>query len=323
MVAYRRPLRRRPRNARRPAWSKYKFALAKKAVSTAGRLYRAYRARPSRLRVSSTRTANASQVTRAIRNVSGSKYTGYTKECQDIVNKPAGTQPINYIFMNTSKDITSLGGSLVNYTPMNLFKYPQGTGNDERVGDYMFLRNTKLKLEIQALPLDSISRQPVLQFRLMVVKANRKYDSYGSFFDPGNSLFLDTQNGPFGYGVPAGTSTSSTFLNMDALINKREWLVYCDKRFNLSAPAINDASNDVNNANSHFKTKKYVTLNLPSNKKCHFKNSATANNNVPQDFDSQWLLILQCVNGSYCADGTAAPRNFTMNVIGSTCAYDN
>jgi len=306
---------------KRPSrFSRKKFAYVKAAVSQAGRLYRAYRAQPSRLRVSTRRFAQTSRVTKAIRNVSGSKYQGYTGDCINNVAKPAGTQPISYIFMNTGQSLTPMGGSLALYTPMDLFQYPQGTDNDERVGDYMYLRNTRVKLEIQALPKTDSSQQPVIQFRLLCIKANEKYQRYTTYSDPGDNLFLNTQNSVFGYGVPSGTPpTAPTFLNMDALVNKRNWIVYADKRFNLSAPVINDPSFDVNNANSQFKTKKYITLNLPSSKKVHFDNAT----NTPDDFDSQFLFILQAVNGSYCNAGTAAPRNYRMNVIGSTCAYDN
>ncbi len=315
---------RRPRRFRLSANQKY--SMAKSAIGYAGKLYKTFRKGkpPSRLRVSQSRTLQTKRMTNLMKNVSGSKYQGHSSDCLPLIPKPAGTQPINYIFMNTGKTLTASGGSLVNYVPMNLFKFPQGTGNDERLGDYMYLRNTHIKFEIQALPTTASVTQPVIQFRFLVVKANRKYNEYGVLQDPGNTLFLDTQNDAFGYGIPGGTSTSSNFLNFSAPINKRDWLVYCDKRFKLSAPsAVGTTLPTTQNAFEKYNTKKYVSINLASNKKTHFINSATANNNVPDNFDSQWFVIVQAIHGSYCADNTTSPRNWTMNVVGTTSAFDN
>ncbi len=318
----------RPRRNRSRITTAAKFNFAKKLISAGGKAYRSYKSRyntPSRLRVSRTRNRQTTKMTSMMRNVSGSKYQGYSGDCLVPKAKPAGTQPINYIFMNTGKDLTAVGGSLANYVPQNLFSFPQGIGNDQRLGDYMFLRNTHLKFEIQTLPYRSNDepdgQQPIIQYRFMIVKSNRKYDSLGVFDDPGNSLFLDTQNDAFGYGLPGGTSTSSTFLNFGAPINKRDWLVYCDKRFKLSAPSV--LSIDRQNSFPKYNTKKYISINLPSNKKSHFKNSPTDELNVPNNFDTQWLVIVQAVHGSYCTTDTSVPKNWTMNVTGTTSAYDN
>ena len=241
LLGYRNPARRR-RPARRPMTPGQKFKYAKKIIPMAGRIYRSITTRPSRNVAPVQRSRQTRKVENVLRNFSGSKFQGYSGDCLVPKNKPAGSQPIKYQFLNAGKDLTSLGGSLVNYTPMNLFQFPPGDGNDQRVGSYMYIRHTKLKMEIQALPMEVIGdidgQQPVIQFRVMVVKSNRKYNSLGEFSDPGNSLFLDTQNESFGYGMPGGTSTSSTFLNFSAPINKRDWIVYKDQRFKLSAPSL-------------------------------------------------------------------------------------
>ncbi len=321
--------RRRPRT-RRPMTAKQKFYMAKKLIPTVGKAVRYIHnkyAKPSRLAVSKSRARQTRTVEKVLRNFSGSKYQGYTGDCLVPQAKPAGTQPLNYIFLNAGKDITALGGSYANFTPMNLFTFPQGETSNERIGDYMFIRHSKLKFEIQALSQQLVTgspegAQPVIQFRFMVVKSNRKFDSLGDNKDPGDSLFLTTLNNEFGYGIPGGVSTSTDFANMSSPINKRDWIVYCDKRFKLSAPVLGDdpiGSERTNNAYPKYNTKKYIEVNLPVSKKTHFDN----NTDTPDNLDTQWLVICQAIHGSYCDPSTAAPRNWRMNVLGTTSVYDN
>lgn len=321
-------IRRRPtRRTRYTAAAKY--AMAKKVIPYVGKMYRtianSYN-KPSRFTVSKSRGKQTRRVENTLRNFSGRKYQGYTGDCLVPQSKPAGTQPISYLWLNAGRDITALGGSYVNYTPMNLFSFPQGDTNDERIGDYMFLSKSKIKFEIQTLPLSTIGSaeglQPVIQFRFMVIKANRKYDSLGTYNDPGDSLFLDTQNNNYGYGLPGGASTSTTFLNFSQPINKRDWIVYCDKRFKLSAPTLINqpfSGDQTNNAFPKYNTKKYVEVNLPVHKKVHFDNDT----DCPDNLDTQWLVVVQAVHGSYCTSNTIAPNNWRMNVVGSTSAFDN
>ena len=324
MVLLRRNVRRQPR---KKGWTKGQMAMAKAAVNTAGRMYRAFQGRktqvsavPSRYRASPARGKQTLYLERALRNFAGRKYQGYTGDCLMPVSKPAGTQPISYHFYNSGKQ---LGANLPEYNPMNLFKFAKGDANDERVGNYMTISKSHIKMEIQTLPLDSVNvlGQPVIQFRLMVIKANRKFNSLGSSPDPGESLFLNTQNEQFGYD---GT-TATTFLNFAQPINKRKWLVYRDQRFKLSCPSEtldSTASERVQGSFPKYNTKKYIEFDLPVHKKCHFVDSEDEFENVPENLDSQWLIILQAANGSYCTVGTTAPRNYAVNMLGTTSAYD-
>lgn len=280
--------------------------------------------KPERLRVSKSRSRQTYNVERTLRNFSGCKYQGVNKDCLAPVPKPGGSQPISYLFLNAGREIPSQS----EFSPLNLFQFPLGDDATSRVGSYMYIRKSHIKMEIQALPLIQIAGginalQSTLQFRLIVVKQNSKYNSLGQEQICGDTLFLNTQNEEFGYN---GT-TATTFLNMSQPINKRKWLVYRDQRFILSPPSQESRELGteiaINTATPKYNTKKYISFDLPVHKKCHFIDSDTSVDNVPDNLDTQWLMILQCVNGSYCQTGSDAPRNFAVNLLGTTSAYDN
>lgn len=329
----RRPMRRRPMSART------KFAIAKSIIPRVGRAYRYITNRyskstiPSRTRVSTRRYIQTKNVERVLKNFSGSKYQGYNADCVRPSPKPSGTQPISYHFFNTGAPLTNMP----EFNSMNLFNFPQGDGNTQRVGDYMFIRHSKIKMEVQALPQIYIAGgvqalQSVLQFRLMVVKSNQKYNPcFSQETRAGDSLFLNTQNEEFGYGISGVTSTATTFLNFAQPINKRKWLVYRDQRFKLSPPAqesvASGATAAINTATPKYNTKKYIEFTLPVSKKTHFtqyeEGDPAVTYDVPDNLDTQWLIILQCTNGSYCNAGTERPENYAVNMLGTTSAYDN
>jgi len=283
---------------------------------------------PSRLRVSATRATVNKQISRALNNYGESKFQGYTESCGAIQAKPAGTQPISYFFYNTGETLTQPGNSM--FTPMNLYEFPKGDNATERNGDYMFLKKSHLKIEIQMLPFRSsdllIAGSSTTAFRVMIVKANRKYNKLGNSPIAGQSLFLTTENDQFGFGVPGGTSTASTFANMRQPINKRKWLVYKDVHFTLSTPSqeYQDTSipadvQAINAANPKYPVNKLMNIDLPIYKKTHWDPDEV----TPDNVDTQWLLVIQAVRTNYCNPGIQAPRNININILGTTSASDS
>lgn len=290
-----------------------------RAASKIQSAFRSYKSRPSRLRVSTSRAVVTKMIAKSINNLAENKFQGYTADCLIPQAKPAGAQPISYHLLNTGGTLTGLPL----FTPMNLYQFPQGDGNTERNGNYLYIKKTHLKLEVQMLPttvkapLQTLNS--VTEFRLMIVKANRKYNKLGSSPLPDNSLFLNTQNDQFGI----NDTGSTTFVNMRQPINKRKWLVYMDKRFTLSPPskAAEDSAPEAwafNVANPQYPVKKFITLDLPIYKKCHYETGS----DVPDNVDTQFLMILQGVRSNYCQDVIAAPRDYRLNILGTTSAGD-
>jgi len=303
-----------------------KKSYASKA-SAASKIQRAWRNRPSRLRVSRTRTAVTRAVNASLNNFSENKFCGYRSACNKPDDKPLGTQPISYMWFNTGAEIASLP----EFNPMDLYKFPLGDHNYERHGQYMYLKKTSLTCEIQMLSAGHVNDlptgyQPDVDFRFMVVKANRKYDKLFVSKNPGDTLFLTPFNNEYGYNDPS----LPTFEYNNAIINKKNWIVYRDWKFTLSMPSLAympDPSNPggiIQNARSRLPTKKTIHINLPIWKKTHFQNDPdTPEKNVPDNLDTQWLVIIQATRGAPCMDESTPPKNWTMNMMGTTTARDN
>lgn len=274
---------------------------------------------PSRNRVSRKRYTVAREVSKQLANYGENKFQGFSGSCLPPTPKPAGAQPLTYVFLNAGETIAPLP----EMNPMNLFQFKQGDANTERNGDNMYIRQSYLKMEVQMLPINTDltpqSLNATTDFRLMLVKANRKYNKFGKFPDPGQKLFLNTQNDSFGYD---GT-TATPFLYMNQPINKRDFLVYCDKKFTLSPPSVilDAGNNDITNVqNPKYAIKKQFNLKLPVWKKCHFDNDL----DTPDNLDTQWMLIVQAVPSAYCdAIDTAPNKNWVLSCYGTTTARDS
>lgn len=311
MVTY--PMGRPSASAKKFRYSKRRNAYVKKGSK-----------KPSRLRVSKTRYSVAKEVSRQLANYSENKFQGFSGGCLPPVPKPTGTQPLTYCFLNAGESIAGILPEFTAGQAMKLFNFPKGDDNDQRDGSYMYIRQSYLKMEVQMLPVFSETTpqayNATTDFRLMIVKANRKYNKYGKFPDPGQKLFLNTQNEPFGYD---GT-TATPFLYMNQPINKRDFLVYCDKRFTLSPPSavITDAQFQDNTSlqNPHYPIKKRLNIKLPVWKKTHFDDST----NNPDNLDTQWMIIVQAVPSAYCdAIDTEPNRNWAFSCYGTTTARDS
>lgn len=279
---------------------------------------------PSRLVVSRKRYSKNRAVSRQQATYGENKFKGSNNSCLTPVPKPAGSQPLTYVFQNASNSIAGVLPEFTNARAMGLYSFPKGDDNNERNGDYMYIRQSYLKLEVQMLPVDTDQLPATLNattdFRLMIVKANRKYNPLTKFPDPGQKLFLDTENNGFGY----DDTTASSFEYMNQPINKRDFIVYADKRFTLSPPSVvldDSTTNElVSLQNPRFSTKKQFNIKLPVWKKCHFDNDLS----VPDNMDGQWLLICQAIPSAYCdATATAPPRNWVLSSYGTTSARDS
>lgn len=293
------------------------------------------KSKPSRLRVSRTRTSVTRAVAKVLQNYGENKFQGKRLDCIEPRTKqqlyPGQSQKLSYIFLNSGN---TLGTAVPNFTPLNLFTFPVGDTSSTRVGNYMYIKHAYCKMNVQCLPIpsegaprdDKFLNSP-LECRLMVVKSNRKYNPLTISQNPAKTIFLNTENGKFGFD---GTD-SSINLYQNQPINKRQYLVYMDKKFVIEPPAIRDVYANENTPTITYGTtyapgkyphKRQFSIKLPIYKKCHFDDTL----NVPDNVDSQWLIMLQVSRQVNCflpEASQVAPTNFRMEFLGTTTAADS
>jgi len=308
------------------------------------RAYGRYATKPSRFRVRSKSSYHRTQRAASLISLLGeNKFNGYNIssintnpsgfESAYPQEKPAGTQPLSYVFFNTGGPMQA-AQTPAQWNNMDLFRFTQGDSKRQRDGDYLYLKQATVKLNITVLGANNPGtagaaanqglNAPIL-FRLMVVKANRKNMPLGLAYAVNDSLFLDTTNEEFG---PASATPYSPYLYMNSPINTRKWLTYMDRKFVLSPSGVdfNDQStaSSINTAVGRYPAYKNVHFACPINKKVHFDSA----DNRPDSVDTQWMCILQAVNTGYLLSNSNnwatidRPTNFRVQALATTTALD-
>ena len=119
-------------------------------------------------------------------------------------------------------DYTALGGMAI----------PQGTGTNERVGQWAYLKKGHATISIDMKPNTSSSlpdTQPC-EFRVICFKAKPGMRNFGSSYSPDTSLFYNTAGQEIG---PTSSGINGSDMQLQPL-NRRRWSIYCDKKFILS-----------------------------------------------------------------------------------------
>lgn len=284
---------------------------------------------PSSLKSSRKKYSINKKISRALASYGETKIRGVNLKCLEPVQKPgAAGAPTSYVFANAGQTMNALLPEFPTANALDLFSFPATTSlatPQTRIGNYMYLRQGYVKMEVQMLPINTLDSRNALNttvsFRLMVVKCNRKYNRLGTFPDPGSQLFRATNGNPIGY--DSGVVDAFEFMNQP--INKQQFNIYCDKKFTLSPPAVlldNDGAGieSTNLQNPRYPIKKRIDLKLPVWRKCYFPNDQSQ----PSNLDTQWMVICQAVDTAYCDDATASfPLDWRLNIYASATGRDS
>lgn len=164
---------------------------------------------------------------------------------------------------------------------------PVGPADSQRVGDYVYLKKTHLTFEIDAQPVSSTSNPVPIEFRMIVFKQRRSNMPTGKTVYPQDTLFIDEVGEPFGH---ANTAKDGSDIMLQPL-NKRDWVIFSDKRFKMSNPALyneNGASASWNWTTSKYESTKRCVLTLPHFAKTHFDNVT----NLPNSLDTFYGVFI-------------------------------
>lgn len=187
--------------------------------------------------------------------------------------------------------------------------FPPGTGANNRIGNYLYLRKTYLVASIemnQANPA-STGIVPVV-FRMIVFKQKRQNQPTGTTVDPATTLFLDESGNNFG----ASTTGKNGHDLMLQPLNRRSWTILKDTKFTLQPPLLQIDSNVLQPA-SHYPMRKDVRININHQAKAYFTGDE------PQDYDYRYgvFIYAHAIGRDYLSNP------WEVSYRGTTSAYDN
>lgn len=182
-----------------------------------------------------------------------------------------------------------------------------GTGSQERVGDYIFMRKTTVNLCVDVVP-DQAAGVPNApwEFRVVVGKSNRKYNPAGVAPDPNTRLLLTPSADARGF----GTNTDERVIALSPP-NLREFTIISDRKFTLEAQHTNGGAL-ANNNTGHYGCSRTMQITLPHSKKVRFNSQG---NPVNYDYHHFILVWARPIGGS-----SGSRWNVTTN--GSTSYTD-
>lgn len=290
------PTRRTIRNKKRfPVKKKVAFKATKGLV----------RFRPSR-----ARTLQNIATKNVLKNISESKLSAITPTTEAVPSAiQTGAQAYKYVSVlgvgvpSTWSGINhSLGG----------VSFPVGTGPNNRVGQYVYLRKTTIQMSIEAtLPVDNPFP---LKFRMIVFKARRAFSPAGVGYNPATTLFLKENGDPFGHAT-GGVNGVDLMLQP---LNKRNWSILKDQKFMLQPPAtltgssFNPATTAITTS-SKYPNEKSIFLQLPHQIKARFAVDE------PDDYDYRYCIAIY----AHCITRDTYSNSWEVSIRGTTSALDN
>lgn len=185
-----------------------------------------------------------------------------------------GTAPASFLGPNGNLAFNNLEG----------FEWAPGTGSNQRVGRYMYLKRTTLQLRIAMNPQ---SRHGPVKFRVIVYKEKRNQYNIAGGGNPCNDLFLSHTGAPVGINTANAVNTRAMNFNTQ-LVNKRNYQIVKDMKFTL-APQNTSAqgSTEPFTINQVNKSEKMMQLSLG-----HYKKTAFGNGNVPEDTKYRYCVTI-------------------------------
>lgn len=180
----------------------------------------------------------------------------------------------------------------------------QGTGGNNRVGDYIYLKKSHVNFQIDINETSGFTAP--IEFRMIVAKARTGVLPVGYTYTPSTTLFLNTVGFPIGHATSGVTGTDL----MLQPVNKRDWTVFKDMKFTLSSPDTAGGG-----MNYFYPSRKNVLLNLPYYGKCRVNTST----GLPEDLDTHYIIMIY--GSSVGKDRSAA--DWEVSTRGTTSFTDN
>lgn len=170
-----------------------------------------------------------------------------------------------------------------NFEGLDGFQWPQGTGSNQRIGRYLFLKHTTMQMRLAML--NTPSNPTPTMFRVIVFKAKRNSALGSAGGNPNDDLFLANDGRALGVNN-TGSTESKTFEYMNMLINKRNYSVIMDTKTILQPSLVAvQGSNPVMPLSTSYPPEKTYNLTLKHNSKTAFGQF-----NQPLDLNYQYCV---------------------------------
>lgn len=150
--------------------------------------------------------------------------------------------------------------------------------NTQREGLNVYLKHTTLQVNIDMK--HNLSSRAPCEFRVIHAKQRRSALPAGITTNPGVALFLNTNGNPFGHastiggGVPKGSD-----LMMQPL-NRREFIIYSDKRFYLQKPSHLDSDGGGQGSSGPYKCARDLKFTFKYNKNTRYNETSDLPENL-------------------------------------------
>jgi len=184
----------------------------------------------------------------------------------------------------------------------------QGTGFNQRNGNYIYYKKTHL---VSRIEMNIGANAPPIQFRQIICKLKRQNSPEGLTAVWNTSGFLDSSGLPFGH----STSGKNGLDLMMQPLNRRQWTIYCDKKFILQPyndfPGAGTTTNIIYN---NYPAEKEMHWNLPYYKKTYINVS-----NEPEDMTYRYICVVYAHSLGRSGVNAAA---FEQNIRGTTSFAD-
>ena len=191
------------------------------------KIYKPAQSLPGRFYAGSKRTYNKTKALgNQMRNFAETSYIALTNKDSAT---PHQVQSTNAYFKGFTLGPTVPTG-WTSYESLDGMTVAQGTGQNQRIGASMYIKNTHLNMEIDMVLPDSGVDAHATEFRVIVFKVKPAARNLGVSLTPNTSLFLDTSGNQIGHESTGVTGTDLMLQSLD----RRRWVIYRDQKFTLS-----------------------------------------------------------------------------------------
>jgi len=300
------------RAAPKPNYSKPSRAAA------AGTIQRFWRSRPSRFPSGKKTYTQTRSIAKVIQNMSETKIQALrvwsatpplpvevlpTSGPCYFTNYCLGTAPTGWNGPNGAAAFNNLNG----------FEWAPGTGANERVGQYMYLKKTTINLRVA---MNASSRTGTTKFRVIVYKEKRNRYNTTANGNPCDDLFINQAGKSVGVNTAASVNARALDFNT-WLVNKRNYQLVKDFKFVLAPETLSyQGGSDPRNVNQVSHAEKIMQFSLGHYQKAKFSTA----DNTPED---QMYRYCVSIISMPMSDSIAAHNSYKTYVNGVVSCVDN